>query len=88
MSWAALLPRWTLRSDAIERCYRFDNDLAALAFAGSVGWLAHGQDHHPDIHLCFDVCTVRWRTHDVDGLSAKDFVCAARCDVQYGRTDD
>jgi 4a-hydroxytetrahydrobiopterin dehydratase len=43
--------------------------------------MAHGQDHHPELAVHFNHCTVRWHTHSVDGLSENDFVCAARTDA-------
>ena len=51
------------------------------AFANAVAFLAEQHDHHPDMLLGFKSCSVRWRTHDVHGVSVTDFACAALTDA-------
>lgn len=79
------LPGWTLSGDgadvAIERTFRFGNYHETMAFVNAVAFIAHTQDHHPDLSVHYDRCVVRWSTHDVKGLSATDFDCAARVDA-------
>ena len=76
-----LLPGWHREVRAITRTFRFKDWLETLSFVNAVGWMSHGQDHHPDLSVHFNHCTVRWHTHSVDGLSENDFICAARTDV-------
>jgi 4a-hydroxytetrahydrobiopterin dehydratase len=52
-----------------------------MAFVNAVAFVAHRQDHHPDLQLGYGRCTVRWHTHDVAALSASDFLCAAQVDA-------
>lgn len=79
------LPGWSLTGDgadvAIERTFRFGNYHETMAFVNAVAFLAHTQDHHPDLSVHYNRCVVRWSTHDVKGLSATDFDCAARVDA-------
>jgi 4a-hydroxytetrahydrobiopterin dehydratase len=79
------LPGWTLAGDgpevAIEKTFRFANWHETIAFVNAVAWIAHAQDHHPDLSVHYDRCVVRWRTHDVQGLSETDLDCAARVDA-------
>lgn len=51
-----------------------------MAFVNAVAWIAHEQDHHPDLSVSYKHCTIRWSTHSVGGLSVNDFICAARVD--------
>jgi 4a-hydroxytetrahydrobiopterin dehydratase len=44
----------------------------------AVAFLAHRADHHPDLEVGYNKCTVRYSSHSVGGLSEKDFDCAAR----------
>ncbi len=76
-----VLPGWQREVRAISRTFRFSGWLETLAFVNAVGWMAHRQDHHPDLAVHFNHCIVRWHTHSVDGLSENDFVCAARTDA-------
>jgi len=52
-----------------------------MAFVNAVAWIAHEQDHHPDMSVSYNRCGIRWSTHSVNGLSINDFICAARVDA-------
>jgi 4a-hydroxytetrahydrobiopterin dehydratase len=58
------LPGWSHKNDTIEKTYSFDNYLAGLAFATTVGTMAQGFDHHPDILIKWRKVTVTFSTHD------------------------
>ncbi len=76
---------WQLAGDgaqvAIEKTFRFANYHETLAFVNAVGFVAHRQDHHPELSVSYDRCVVRWNTHDVGGISETDFACAERVDA-------
>ncbi len=76
---------WQLSAGAIERTYAFSDFHDVMAFVNALAWMIHGEDHHPDLALGYNRCTVRWHTHSVAGISEKDFVCAARSDAIFGR---
>lgn len=73
---------WSLDDEAavISRTYRFDNYYQTIAFVNALAWVAHQQDHHPDLAVGYNRCEVRFTTHSADGLSENDFICAARID--------
>lgn len=81
----AQLEGWSLHGDgasvAIEKTYRFANYFEAIAFVNAVAFVAHAEDHHPDLSVHYDRCVVRLNTHDVGGLSSSDFECATRFDA-------
>jgi 4a-hydroxytetrahydrobiopterin dehydratase len=52
-----------------------------MAFVNAVAWIAHAEDHHPDLAVGYNRCTVRFNTHDVGGISVNDFICAAKVDA-------
>jgi 4a-hydroxytetrahydrobiopterin dehydratase len=66
---------------AIEKIFRFANYHETLAFVNAVAFIAHTQDHHPELTVGYNRCAVRWNTHDVSGLSDTDFACAERVDA-------
>lgn len=76
------LAGWVLQGEGIElaitRRFEFANFHEVMAFANSIAWIAHQQDHHPDLSLSYRSCTVSWRTHDAGGLTRLDFDCARR----------
>ncbi|RYF76780.1 MAG: 4a-hydroxytetrahydrobiopterin dehydratase, partial [Comamonadaceae bacterium] len=79
------LEGWSLSGDdqdvAIEKTFVFANYFETMAFVNALAWIAHTQDHHPDLHVQYGRCVVRFNTHDVAGLSSSDFDCAARADA-------
>lgn len=78
-----LLPGWELANDgkAITRDFRFSDFRHTLGFINAVGYMANRADHHPDLEAGYGHCRVLWSTHDVDGLSMNDFICAAHVET-------
>lgn len=72
---------WTLSDGAIEKTFGFDDYHRTMAFVNALAWIAHAQDHHPDLAVSYNRCTVRLNTHSVGGISINDFICAARFDA-------
>jgi 4a-hydroxytetrahydrobiopterin dehydratase len=75
------VPGWSLVDGAIEKTFRFDDYHRTMAFVNAVAWIAHVEDHHPDIAFGYNRCTVRYNTHSVGGISINDFICAAKVDA-------
>jgi 4a-hydroxytetrahydrobiopterin dehydratase len=73
-------PQWQLAEDdrSISYSYRFKNFYQTMACANVIAQIAHQQDHHPELQLSYRCCTVIYSTHSVNGLSLKDFICAAK----------
>lgn len=80
------LPCWTLERGALERSFAFRDYYQTLAFVNALAWMVHGEDHHPELTVGYNRCTVRWLTHSVDGVSLNDFICAAKTDAVFGRS--
>jgi 4a-hydroxytetrahydrobiopterin dehydratase len=80
------LPEWSIVEDgqAITRTFRFPDYYRTMAFVNALAYIAHDQDHHPDLGVHYDRCVVRYSTHDVGGLSENDFICAAKADALLG----
>jgi 4a-hydroxytetrahydrobiopterin dehydratase len=76
----AEVPGWSVSADgkAISREFAFKNYWQTMAFVNAVAWIAHQEDHHPDLEVHYDRCVVRYSTHAIDGLSENDLICAAK----------
>jgi 4a-hydroxytetrahydrobiopterin dehydratase len=74
------LPGWELNADAksITRLYQFNNFYETMAFVNALAYIAHQEDHHPDLHVSWGRCIVQYSTHAIGGLSENDFICAAK----------
>lgn len=83
----ALLPGWTVTEDdpnTIAASFTFANFHETMAFVNAVAWIAHDQDHHPDLQISYKHCRVRYRTHSIGGLSDNDVICALRINALLG----
>jgi 4a-hydroxytetrahydrobiopterin dehydratase len=78
-----VVPDWKLINGAIERTYAFENYYETLAFVNGLAWMVHKEDHHPDLLVSYNKCTVRFNTHSVAGISINDFICAVKADALY-----
>ena len=83
----AQLEGWSLSGDgahvAIEKTYRFANYHETIAFVNAVAWMTHREDHHPDLRVGYNSCSVEYSTHAISGLSENDFICAAKVDALF-----
>lgn len=79
-------PGWALNAAGTEinRAFSFKNYYETMAFVNAVAWLSHREDHHPDLEVSYKRCLVRYSTHAVKGLSANDFICAAKVNDLLG----
>ena len=67
----------------IIKTYRFKDYHETMAFVNAAAWIAHRQDHHPDLNVGYRECTVSYTTHSAGGLTEKDFSCAAKLDALF-----
>jgi 4a-hydroxytetrahydrobiopterin dehydratase len=81
-----VLDQWHLTKGALQRTFTFANYYETMAFVNAIAWISHREDHHPDLAVAYDHCTVRYSTHSVKGISMNDFICAAKCDATLGLT--
>jgi 4a-hydroxytetrahydrobiopterin dehydratase len=75
-----LNPPWQFNAEvnSISHTYSFNNYYQTMAFVNVIAQVAHQQDHHPELTVSYNRCTVSYTTHSVGGLSKKDFICAAK----------
>jgi 4a-hydroxytetrahydrobiopterin dehydratase len=73
------LPGWeNAAGKEIAKTWNFKNYYETIAFVNAIAWIAHREDHHPDLEVGYNKCRVRYSTHAVGGLSENDFICAAK----------
>ena len=65
----------------LEKDFRFENFVLALAFTNEAGEVAEAQGHHPEITVGWGHAKVVIWTHKIDGLTESDFILAAKYDA-------
>lgn len=71
---------WTEAADGIVRAYPFANYHETIAFVNALAWIAHREDHHPDLAIAYSRCVVTFSTHDAGGVTQNDVICAAKAE--------
>ena len=72
---------WEYQGGEIVKTFNFQNFHETMAFVNAVAFIAHREDHHPDLEVGYKACKVRYSTHSIKGLSENDFICAAKIDA-------
>lgn len=73
---------WQLIDDgkSLSRRYEFKGFAKSVYLSNLCVWLADQQNHHPDIAFGWGYCEVRITSHDIGGLSERDFIWATKLD--------
>jgi 4a-hydroxytetrahydrobiopterin dehydratase len=75
------LPGWEAVGKEVAKTFKFANYHETMAFVNAVAWVAHREDHHPDLEVGYNRCRVRYSTHSIGGLSENDLICAAKVEA-------
>ncbi len=72
----SLNSNWKLVDNKIQREFIFKNFLSAFNFIKELADLAENSNHHPDIFNSYNKVIIALTTHDLGGVSKKDFKLA------------
>jgi 4a-hydroxytetrahydrobiopterin dehydratase len=79
------IPNWSKRTQTIHRTFKFEGFLKGIDFVNRVAKKAQTMNHHPDIYIRFDQVTLTLTTHDLGGITEKDFLLAKQCDEVFSK---
>ena len=74
------LPGWKRSGKGISRTFSFKDFYETMGFVNAVAYIANDEGHHPDLEVGYKACKVKYHTHAINGMSANDFICAAKVD--------
>jgi 4a-hydroxytetrahydrobiopterin dehydratase len=74
----AELPNWILAEGSIRRTYKTASWKGTLMVMNTVGHLAEAAWHHPEITASYSRVEVRLHSHDVKGITDRDFGLAKK----------
>ncbi len=72
------LEGWSIEEGRLCKTLHFADYYQTLAFVNALAWVAHRHNHHPDLNVHYNRVEISFSTHDVNGLSRNDFICAAK----------
>ena len=76
----AALAGWSVAAGKIVKTFPFANYHETMAFVNALAWIAHREDHHPDLSVHYARCVVTFSTHDAGGVTLNDVICAAKAE--------
>jgi 4a-hydroxytetrahydrobiopterin dehydratase len=80
----AALDGWARDATRIVKIFRFADYYETMAFVNAVACIAHRADHHPDLEVGYNRCSVSFTSHDAGGLTTRDFDGAAKIEALFG----
>jgi 4a-hydroxytetrahydrobiopterin dehydratase len=75
------IQNWKLKDQIIQKDFKFKNFIEAFGFMSQVALIAESLNHHPDWSNVYNKVSIHLTTHDVGGLSEKDFLLAKKIDT-------
>ncbi|MGH8799586.1 MAG: 4a-hydroxytetrahydrobiopterin dehydratase [Casimicrobiaceae bacterium] len=80
----AALPGWKHAGKALAKSFAFADYYRTMAFVNAIAYVAHRQDHHPDLSVHYNRVDVVYSTHDAGGVTQNDCICAAKVESLAG----
>jgi 4a-hydroxytetrahydrobiopterin dehydratase len=77
-------PLWRYQDGTIRRLYRTHSWKGTLMVVNAIGHLAEAAWHHPDILASYASVEVRLSSHDVKGITDRDFELARKIEDFIG----
>ena len=75
------LPGWEFTDNRLSKTFSFGDYYETIAFVNAVAYVAHRQDHHPDLSVHYNRVVVHYSTHDAGGVTLNDCICAAKIET-------
>jgi len=72
---------WALQNGTLQKVFNFADFVTAFGFMTSVALLAERANHHPEWFNVYGRVEITLTTHDVAGLSQRDFDLAHAIDA-------
>ncbi|HEY0796021.1 MAG TPA: 4a-hydroxytetrahydrobiopterin dehydratase [Acidisarcina sp.] len=74
---------WRVEGLALTKNFSFRSFAEAIAFLNNVAAKAETANHHPDMDVRYDKVIIRSSSHDVGGITRRDFRLAIAINAIY-----
>ncbi|NIR48645.1 4a-hydroxytetrahydrobiopterin dehydratase [candidate division KSB1 bacterium] len=78
------LSGWNVENGKLHKSFQFDSFVDAFAFMTKTALTAESMDHHPEWFNVYNKVTVDLSTHDLGGISTRDFELAKKMEEFAG----
>lgn len=73
---------------ALQKTFKFADYYRTMAFVNALAFVAHRENHHPDLGVHYNRCVVRYSTHDCGGITENDLISAAKAERLYAEAGE
>ena len=71
---------WKIIEGSLQKEFEFVNFIKAIEFINKIAEVAESQEHHPALINSYNYLRIELKTHDINGISDKDFKLAKTID--------
>ncbi len=71
---------WIEKSNTLQKTFHFSDFKTAFLFASQVAEYAEEMNHHPEITVGWGKCEITLTSHDVQGVTERDFILSKKID--------
>ena len=71
---------WKIIDGSLCKEFEFENFVKAIGFVNKIAEIAEEQEHHPVLTNSYNYLKIELKTHDINGISDKDFKLAKTID--------
>lgn len=72
---------WVIEDEKLSKTFKFKDFQQAFGFMTMSALYAEKQDHHPEWFNVYNKVSIQLTTHDVSGISQKDFDLAGKMEA-------
>jgi 4a-hydroxytetrahydrobiopterin dehydratase len=76
-----MIPTWKFENDMLVKVFQLKNFKTALALVDKIAQLAEAANHHPDILIQYNRVSLMLTTHEIGGITGRDFSLAQQIDA-------
>lgn len=77
------LPKWKYEGERLTKTFQFKDFKEAITFVNQIADFAETSNHHPDIDIRYNRVIVHLMTHDMHGVTGKDFLLAQQIESRH-----
>ena len=79
------IPGWELKSELIQREFKFANFIEAFSFMTKVALICEKYNHHPNWENVYSKVIIKLNTHDLGGITNLDQTLASEINKIFGQ---
>ena len=77
-AWIKSHPHWSYTGSTLKCDITFENYFETMAVVNAIAFIAHQENHHPDMHVSYNHLVIELKTHSLNGITENDLFLAEK----------